>query len=88
MGTGLAVAAVSALAPLAFGGAVLQSAVVDLHLWVLGDLHLVTSVFFDVGIYLLVVGLVLDLLRSLGAEIDRHVLREAADAAPAQEAKT
>jgi multicomponent Na+:H+ antiporter subunit A len=88
MGTGLAVAAVSALAPLAFGGAVLQSAVVDLNLWVLGDLHLVTSVFFDVGIYLLVVGLVLDLLRSLGAEIDRHVLREAADAAPAQEAKT
>jgi multicomponent Na+:H+ antiporter subunit A len=76
MGTGLCVAAVSGLAPLAFGGAVLQSAVVDLHLWVLGDLHLVTSVFFDVGIYLLVVGLVLDLLRSLGVEIDRHILRE------------
>jgi multicomponent Na+:H+ antiporter subunit A len=29
-----------------------------------------------VGIYLLVVGLVLDLLRSLGVEIDRHILRE------------
>ena len=77
MGTGLSVAAVSALAPLAFGGAVLQSAIVDVHLGPVGDVHLVTSVFFDVGIYLLVVGLVLDLLRSLGAEIDRHIVREA-----------
>jgi multicomponent Na+:H+ antiporter subunit A len=72
MGTGLFIAAVSGLAPLAFGGAVLQSAVIDLHLPLLGDLHLVTSVFFDVGVYVLVVGLVLDLLRSLGAGIDRH----------------
>ena len=29
-------------------------------------------VFFDVGVYLIVVGLVLDILRSLGAEMDRH----------------
>ena len=77
MGAGLAVAAVAGLVPLAFGGAVLQSAIVDLHLPLLGDLHVVTSVFFDVGIYLLVVGLVLDLLRSLGAEIDRHINQEA-----------
>jgi multicomponent Na+:H+ antiporter subunit A len=51
---------------------VLQSAVVDLHLPLLGDLHLVTSVFFDIGVYLLVVGLVLDLLRSLGSAMDRQ----------------
>ena len=88
MGTGMFVAAVAGLAPLAFGGAVLQSAVVDLHLPVLGDLHLVTSVFFDVGIYLLVVGLILDLLRSLGAEIDRHVLRETQDQTSAREVAT
>ena len=36
------------------------------------DLHLVTSLFFDIGVYLVVVGLVLDILRSLGAEIDRR----------------
>ena len=35
-----------------------------------------TSVFFDVGVYVLVVGLVLDLLRSLGSAIDRQILRE------------
>src|SRR5919112_5542860 len=56
MGAGLAVAALSGLAPLAFGGAVLQSAVIDLALPVLGDVHLVTSLFFDIGVYLLVVG--------------------------------
>ncbi len=79
MGAGLVIAAGSGLAPLAFGGAVLQSAVVDLHLPVLGDIHLVTSVFFDVGVYVLVVGLVLDLLRSLGSAIDRHIVAEEPD---------
>jgi multicomponent Na+:H+ antiporter subunit A len=76
IGGGLAVAALAALLPLAFGGAVLQSALVDLHLPLLGDLHLVTSVLFDVGVYLVVIGLVLDLLRALGSQIDRQVLRE------------
>jgi multicomponent Na+:H+ antiporter subunit A len=76
MGTGLFIAAVSGLAPLAFGGAVLQSAVVDLEIPVVGNVHLVTSVFFDIGVYVLVVGLVLDLLRSLGSAIDRHIVAE------------
>ena len=31
-----------------------------------------TSLFFDIGVFLVVVGLVLDILRSLGAEIDRR----------------
>ena len=86
MGAGLFIAAASGLAPMAFGGAVLQCAVVDLHLPPLGDMHLVTSVFFDVGVYLLVVGLVLDLLRSLGSEIDRHILREERDRGPGRPA--
>jgi multicomponent Na+:H+ antiporter subunit A len=76
MGMGLFVATGSGLAPLAFGGTVLQSALLDLHLPLLGEFHLVTSVFFDVGVYLVVVGLLLDLLRSLGSGIDRHILAE------------
>ena len=51
----------------------LQSAKLDLPLPLLGDVHLVTSLFFDIGVYLIVVGLVLDILRSLGAEMDRHI---------------
>jgi multicomponent Na+:H+ antiporter subunit A len=85
MGLGLFVATGSGLAPLAFGGAVLQSAVVDLHLPLLGDVHLVTSVFFDVGVYLVVVGLMLDLLRSLGSGIDRHILQEESEEATTSE---
>ena len=70
------IAAVSGLAPLAFGGAVFQSAQVDLAIPVLGELHLVTSTIFDIGVYLVVVGLVLDLLRALGSRIDRQILRD------------
>lgn len=80
MGTGLFIAAVSGLAPLAFGGAVFQSAQVDVALPLLGNLHLVTSTLFDIGVYLVVVGLVLDLLRALGSRIDRQILREERDA--------
>jgi multicomponent Na+:H+ antiporter subunit A len=76
MGLGLFVATGSGLAPLAVGGTVLQSALLDLHLPLLGEVHLVTSVFFDVGGYLVVVGLLLDLLRSLGSGIDRHIVAE------------
>jgi multicomponent Na+:H+ antiporter subunit A len=76
MGSGLLIAVGSALAPLAFGGVVLQSAIVDFTVPLVGKLHLVTSLFFDIGVYLLVVGLVLDLLRSLGSEVDRQILRE------------
>ena len=44
-----------------------------------GEFHLVTSVFFDVGVYLVVIGVMLDLARSLGAGIDQH---EAEDRTP------
>jgi multicomponent Na+:H+ antiporter subunit A len=76
IGAGLAVAALAALLPLAFGGVVLQSAVVDVQVPLLGELHLVSSVLFDVGVYLVVVGLVLDLLRALGSHIDRDIQRD------------
>ncbi|GIJ00087.1 multisubunit sodium/proton antiporter MrpA subunit /multisubunit sodium/proton antiporter MrpB subunit [Sediminihabitans luteus] len=73
LGTGLFLSAGVGLIALLAGGEVLQSVIVDLHVPLLGDIHLVTSLFFDVGVFLLVVGLVLDILRSLGAEIDRQV---------------
>ncbi|QIX25332.1 Na+/H+ antiporter subunit A [Nocardioides sp. JQ2195] len=81
MGTGLFVATAAALAPLAFGGEVLQSAQVDFHLGPLGEPHVVTSMFFDIGVYLVVVGLILDLLRTFGSRLDRQILREERTAA-------
>ena len=93
LGAGLLLAGVSALAPLPFGGRILQSYDLSIDfgrlaevvtplgpLQVLGSPHLVTSVFFDVGVYLVVIGVMLDLARSLGSGIDQH---EAEDRAPA-----
>ena len=59
-------------AGLLLGAGVLQTAILQVTLPVLGDVKLVTSLFFDIGVYLIVVGLVLDVLRSLGAELDRQ----------------
>ncbi|MET8309048.1 Na+/H+ antiporter subunit A [Micromonospora sp. NPDC005173] len=73
LGAGLAVSVGTGVVALLAGGSVLESAKVDQSLPLIGDTHLVTSLFFDVGVYLVVIGLVLDVLRSLGAEVDRHI---------------
>ncbi|KPM55211.1 NADH dehydrogenase [Frankia sp. R43] len=72
MGAGLVVAGVAALAPTLVGDPVLESYVFHGELPVLGDVELVTSVFFDCGVYLLIVGVVLELLRTLGTAVDKE----------------
>jgi multicomponent Na+:H+ antiporter subunit A len=76
LGTGMVLAAGTSLVTLAFGGEALQSWIFDLHVPLLGDVHLVTSLFFDIGVYLVVVGLMLDILRSLGSAIDDQIEQE------------
>ncbi|WP_341719647.1 Na+/H+ antiporter subunit A [Micromonospora sp. FIMYZ51] len=73
LGIGLAVAAGGGALALLTSGAVLGSTKVDLWLPLIGNFYLVTSLFFDIGVYLVVIGLALDVLRSLGAEVDRHI---------------
>ncbi|MFC4145391.1 Na+/H+ antiporter subunit A [Micromonospora mangrovi] len=73
LGTGLAVSVGTGVAGLLLTGSVLQSVKVNLWLPLVGHCYVVTSLFFDIGVYLIVVGLVLDILRSLGAEVDRHI---------------
>jgi len=72
LGTGLILAVGTALVPLFFGEAALTSSWFTIPLGMLGSLDFVTSTIFDIGVYLVVVGLVLDVLRSLGAEVDRQ----------------
>ncbi|XAS63928.1 Na+/H+ antiporter subunit A [Micrococcaceae bacterium Sec5.8] len=79
LGVGLATAAVSGLVPLLLGGQVFQTAIIEFWLPVFGDVKFVTSTIFDIGVYTVVVGLVLDVLRSLGAEIDEHFEEEAGE---------
>src|SRR6478735_2429583 len=80
VGLGLLVVVGSALAPLAFGGTILETTAIDVTLPPWGDVHLVTSLVFDIGVYLIVVGMMLDIVRSLGTGIDRQIAEEEADA--------
>ena len=93
LGGGLLLAALSALAPAAVRRSdraelrplrrlrpLAEVATPFGPLTLLGSPHLVTSVFFDIGVYLVVIGVMLDLARSLGAGIDQH---EAEDRTPA-----
>ena len=82
VGLGLLVAVGSALAPLAFGGTILETTAVDFTLPPWGEVHLVTSLFFDIGVYLIVIGMMLDIVRSLGTGIDRQIAEEQSDAQP------
>ena len=86
LGIGLATAAASGLAPLLLGGQVFQSAIIEFWLPVFGDVKFVTSTIFDIGVYTVVVGLALDVLRSLGAEIDEHFEEHPAEPSDDQEA--
>lgn len=72
LGAGLGIVTLTAAAPLLFGGAVLESYILEFWLPVFGDVKFVTSTIFDIGVYIIVVGLVLDVLRSLGSEIDER----------------
>ena len=69
IGTGLLLAVAAALAPAAFGAPVLSSVKVAV-----AGIAVQTSLFLDVGVYVLIVGVVLDLLRTLGAGIERDLI--------------
>ncbi|MCB5292291.1 Na+/H+ antiporter subunit A [Arthrobacter sp. SO3] len=86
LGIGLATAAASGVAPLLLGGQVFQTAILQFWLPVFGDVKFVTSTIFDIGVYVVVVGLVLDVLRSLGSEIDEHFEEHPAEPSDEQEA--
>ncbi|GAA2003783.1 Na+/H+ antiporter subunit A [Brevibacterium samyangense] len=72
LGAGTVFTAGTALCGFVWGSAVLESEYVSAEVPVLGYLSFGTSTLFDIGVYLIVVGLMLDILRSLGAEVDRQ----------------
>ena len=74
LGIGMSIAVACAIVPLFVGAAPLTSFFFEADLPVLGHVEFVTSTLFDIGVYLVVIGLVLDVLRSLGAEVDRQAL--------------
>jgi multicomponent Na+:H+ antiporter subunit A len=80
IGTGLALATGTALAGAVWGDSIMAAAALDAHIPLMGHLHLTSSLVFDTGVYLLVIGLILDILRSLGARVDEQIERDAAHA--------
>ncbi|GLF96838.1 Na+/H+ antiporter subunit A [Streptomyces yaizuensis] len=77
--TGLGLFLSTSVALLGFaGGTALRALTYEGRLPLVGDFHVGTPVVFDAGVYLLVLGVVLDIVRALGARVDRQMEREAA----------
>jgi multisubunit Na+/H+ antiporter MnhB subunit len=68
LGLGLLLAATTALVPVAFGDAILESAKRAVDVPLLGTVNLTSVLVFDTGVYLVVVGLVLAVLEAFGDE--------------------
>ncbi len=82
LGAGMLLATGTAVGSLFLGADVLTSAYFSTELPVLGYVSFGTSTIFDIGVYLVVIGVVLDILRALGGEVDRQQAEDDVDAAP------
>lgn len=70
LGGGVGLATLVGLGGFGWGNAFLASAKVEASVGFLGTLKATTALPFDIGVYLVVVGLVLAILRALGGEAD------------------
>ncbi len=80
LGSGLLLAGMTAVVPLLLGHEVLETALLDVDLPLMGTVKTTSALPFDVGVYLLVVGLVLMVFEAFGDE----PAPEQATAAPAE----
>ncbi len=67
---GLFIAAATALTPLVRGGQPLDHEAGEWHLGLLGTVKATTATVFDIGVYLIVVGLLLMVFEALGEDVD------------------
>jgi multicomponent Na+:H+ antiporter subunit A len=70
LGGGLGLAVATGAAGWRSGGQFLEGDVLHASPPVLGDVHVPTSLFFDIGVYLVVLGLVVTILTTLGASLE------------------
>lgn len=68
IGSGLTIAVATGAAAWLTGGEFLESGKLDLDVPVIGAIHATSSLAFDIGVYLVVVGLVVGILTALGQE--------------------
>lgn len=70
LGVGVLLTAAAVIWPVFIGAPPLTSYAWDLHIPIIGDIHVVSALLFDAGVYLIVIGLVLHILTSLGSQLD------------------
>lgn len=70
LGAGLLLSTTTALAPILVGDSLLESHIWKLTVPAIGDIKIVSSTFFDFGVYMLVIGVVLSILVALGIDQD------------------
>jgi multicomponent Na+:H+ antiporter subunit A len=66
LGAGLLVAGTVAVVPLVLGHTVLEGSIATLDVPAIGEVKVTSALFFDAGVYLLVVGLVLMVFEAFG----------------------
>lgn len=69
LGLGLVTATSTALVPLLVGRQLMEHGKLDGHIPLLGEAHLNTALFFDIGVALVVVGMILLLLVAFGERL-------------------
>lgn len=70
LGFGLILSTAAAVLPMFFGRPPLASEVWDFSLPLIGEFHVPSALLFDAGVYLIVIGLIMHILTSLGGRID------------------
>jgi len=68
MGAGLSLAALTGFAAFVPGLEFLESGYIKLHWPLVGEFKIVSALFFDIGVYLVVVGMAVGLIKALGDE--------------------
>lgn len=72
LGTGLLLSGAAAVIPMFLGYPPLTSSYIEPELPLIGTVTVPSALLFDAGVYTIVVGLVMHILTSLGAQIDRE----------------
>jgi multicomponent Na+:H+ antiporter subunit A len=73
LGTGLLLSVLTAFVPMLTGHAILEHAVWEADLPIIGHVKVTSALPFDVGVYLIVVGLVLMVFEAFGEDPDHEV---------------
>gem|GEM_PF-34091 len=82
LGLGLALSVGTAIFPMLLGGTILEHGTLKVHPPVLGEIKATSALPFDIGVYLLVVGLALMIFQAFGDDFDAELEKVEAPTVP------